>query len=133
MLDVAKTIDDDVAKADKQTRDTRLIFNIPNSTGVIIFLNERADLLRPDVIHYALCNVFQKMLNAEPRYRQNDGVIVISEASLVEVPGFLGGYPINTYTAPRTDKADRVIAFSEMLMSKWAAFAGFPLVRMPPR
>jgi|SRR5580658_1489495 hypothetical protein len=62
VLDIAKTIDDDVAKADKQTRDTRLIFSIPSAVGILVLLNEGARILAPDVIHYALANSFQKRI-----------------------------------------------------------------------
>ena len=60
MLSIAKIIDDDVAKADKQTRDTRLIFGIPDAIGVIVLLNEGAEMLAADTVHCALCNTFQK-------------------------------------------------------------------------
>ncbi len=60
VLGIAKTIDDDVAKADKQARDTRLIFRIPDAVGILVLLNEGAQILAPNVIHYALANSFQK-------------------------------------------------------------------------
>src|SRR5271157_74614 len=130
MLSIAKIIDDDVAKADKQTRDTRLIFSIPDAIGVIVLLNEGAEMLAPDAIHFALCNTFQKKAeNGRLRYAQNDGVILISEANTLSVPGFLRAYPINTFTSPQTRGAERVIAFSEMLMERWAAFNHAPLFK----
>lgn len=132
MLSVAKIIDDDVAKADKQTRDTRLIFRIPDAIGIIVLLNESAGMLAPDLIHYALCNVFQKTAEEGGlRYKQNDGVILISEAQTLSVPGFLRAYPICTFTSPQTNNASQVIAFSEMLMDRWAAFNNALLIKQP--
>jgi len=130
ILDISRTIDDDVAKADKQVRDTRLIFDIPEATGIIVLLNEGAELLAPDVIHYALCNSFQKKGgDGKLRYTQNDGVILISEAHTLPVPGFQRVYPINTFTSPQTKSADKVIAFSEMLTARWATFNHVPLIK----
>jgi hypothetical protein len=95
-----------------------------------VLLNEGAEMLPPDVIHYALCNTFQKKTeDGRLRYTQNDGVILISEAHTLHVPGFSRAYPINTFTSPQTSSADRVIAFSEMLTSRWAAFNIAPLIK----
>lgn len=132
MLSVAEVIDDDVAKADKQTRDTRLIFRIPDAIGIIVLLNESAAMLAPDLVHYALCSVFQKTTEVSSlRYKQNDGVILISEAQTLSVPGFLRAYPISTFTSPQTTNADKVITFSDMLTSRWAAFNNVPLIKQP--
>ena len=130
MLSIAKTIDDDVAKADKQTRDTRLIFSIPDAVGMIVFLNEGAEILASDMIHYALCNTFQKRTEGGVlRYTQNDGVILISEAHTVPIPGVLRAYPIHTFTSPQTKSADIVVAFSDMLTKRWATFNHAPLIK----
>jgi hypothetical protein len=126
MLGIAKTIDDDVAKADKQTRDTRLIFDVPNAVGILVLLNESAEMLAPDVIHYALANSFQKKTEGGAlRYKQNDGVILISEAHTVPVagvPGVSRAYPIFTFTSPQTTGPERGVAFADMLRKGWAAF-----------
>ncbi|MGA2888945.1 MAG: hypothetical protein ABSE51_12910 [Terracidiphilus sp.] len=130
MLNIAKIIDDDVAKADKQVRDTRLIFGIPEATGIIVLLNEGAEMLAPDVIYYALCNAFQKKdEDGRLRYSRNDGVILISEAHTLPLPGFPRAYPINTFTSPQTKSTDKVIAFSEMLVARWATFNHVPLIK----
>jgi hypothetical protein len=132
MLSIAKIIDDDVAKADKQTRDTRLIFGIPDAIGVIVLLNEGAEILAPDVVHYALCNAFQKKTEgAGLRYAQNAGVILISEAKPLPILGFQPAYSIHTFTSPGTKAADKVIAFSNMLVGRWAAFNRAPLINLP--
>jgi hypothetical protein len=133
VLGIAKTIDDDVAKADKQTRDTRLIFGIPDAVGILILLNEGARMLAPDVIHYALAKSFQKKTtDGALRYKQNDGVILISEAHTVAlggIPGVSRAYPILTFTSPQTKSADTVVAFADMLRKKWAAFNRAPLIK----
>lgn len=130
MVNISRIIDDDVAKADKQTRDTRIIFHIPNAIGIIVFLNEGAETLKPDIVYYALCNTFQKKnMDGSFRYKQNDGVILLSEAHQVQVPGFLRAYPIFTFTSPQTSNSEKVTFFSEMLMYRWAAFNNAPLIK----
>jgi hypothetical protein len=130
MLNIARIIDDDVAKADKQTANTRLILDISDAIGVIVLLNERAEMLAPDVVRYGLCNTFQKRAqDGGLRYTQNDGVILISEVHTLPVPGFLRAHPINTFTSPQTNSAEKVIDFSKMLMERWAAFNHAPLIK----
>jgi hypothetical protein len=122
ILDLAKRISADVADADKQTRDTRLIFDIPDAVGIIVLLNEGAEILTPDVIGYAVSNAFQERSNeGARRYTHSDGVIGISEAQTLPVQA-LPTYPINTFTSPQTNRAEIVVAFSDMLISKWATF-----------
>ncbi len=45
---VTRVLDDNLARADDQTRDTKDIFDIPEAIGVVVMLNENATLLYPD-------------------------------------------------------------------------------------
>lgn len=134
MLDLARGISDIVANADKQIADTRLIFNIPDAVGILVLLNEGAEYLKPDVIHYALANAFQKRTSDGAfRYAANNGVILFSEASSLVAVGPNGGpmYPIVPFTSPDKKHSAAVAAISEMLMRRWAAFNNAPLIMMP--
>jgi hypothetical protein len=131
-LNVVRIINANVAKADKQARDTRLIFSIPDAVGILILLNESAKMLFPNLITYALKTAFQETNNGALLYTQNDGVILISEAhtlALTGVPGISRAHPIFTYTSPQTKSADIVVAFAEMLKKKWAAFNRAPMIK----
>lgn len=132
VLDLARVIDDVVATADKQTADTREIFNIPDSTGILILLNEGAGYLQPDVVHYALANSFQKKLKSGAfRYVANDGVILISEAHSLNTSPMQPAFPILTFISPQKKRAADVTGFSERLMREWAAFNNAPLLMVP--
>jgi hypothetical protein len=131
LLDLARIIDDNVATANKQTADTRLIFNIPDAAGILVLLNQSADYLRPDVIHYALANSFQKKSGPNAvRYTANDAVILISEASSLEgLPTV--AFPVLLFLSPQKRQATRVTEFSESLMKQWAAFNNAQFLTMP--
>ena len=134
LLDLARGIDDIVAYADKQTADTRAIFNIPDAVGILVILNESAGQLRPDVIHYALANTFQKKTaDGAFRYAANNGVILISEANrlVTSTPTANPMFPLLRFTSPDKKHNSAVIAFSEMLIPRWAKFNNAPLVIMP--
>jgi hypothetical protein len=128
ILKIAKVIDDCVAKADKQTRDTRKIFSIPDAVGILIILNEKATILNPEIIHYSLSQVFQKKSdNGSLRYPHNNGVILISDAHHMITPqGKFRTYM--TFTSPHRIAADTVLQFSDRLLRAWAEFNGIPVV-----
>jgi hypothetical protein len=129
VLSVAKNIETVVAKADDQTRDTRVIFGIPVAVGIIVLLNEGAGMLDPETIGYALCNTFERQdKEGAPRYKHNDAVIGISEVHTLPVRGALRTYPINVFRSPHTNSAAIVDTFSDMLITRWAAFNHAPLI-----
>lgn len=130
-LKIGKVVSDNVEYADKQTRDTREIFNIPGAGGILVILNEEATTLLPDIVTYALTNAFQKKIGDEYRYRNTDGVLLISEAHPVETPGFQKSFPIQPHVAPATENGSAVSAFMKMMATRWAQFNGAAFIAAP--
>lgn len=128
-LKIGKVIEENVRKADKQTRDTREIFQIPSAGAILVLLNEDATTLFPDIVAYALASTFQKKEGSEYRYSNVDGVFLISEAHPTEVPGFQKAFPVHSFLAPATENRDVVIAFMDMMMARWARFNNATLIR----
>ncbi|NMN07271.1 MULTISPECIES: hypothetical protein [unclassified Novosphingobium] len=128
-LKIGKVVSDNVEYADKQFRDTREIFNIPGAGSILVILNEDATTLYPDIVTYALTNTFQKKVEDEYRYRNADGVLLISEAHPVETPGFQKSFPIQPYVAPATENSSDVSAFMKMMATRWAQFNGAAFIR----
>jgi hypothetical protein len=133
VLKLTKVLDGILSHADKQTRDTREIFSIQNAVGVVVILNEKVSTLSPDVIHYGLSYVFRKISgDGSLRYPHNNGVILISEAHIADIPHPGKVFPILVFTSPHgRGKAD-VGHFSSMLMERWAKFNGVPLLLGSP-
>jgi hypothetical protein len=126
---VTRALEGAVSHADKQTRDTRDIFAIPDAPGILIILNEMAPLLTPDVIRYALAHLFQKTTpDGRLQYSQNDGILLISEAHTLGTPGYLKAFPILPFTAPQCRAQEVVLGFFSKLMEAWAKFNGASLV-----
>jgi hypothetical protein len=129
VLKLTKVLDGIVANADKQTRDTREIFSIQSAIGVLVILNEKATILSPEVIHYGLSYVFRKTSgNGSLRYPHNNGVILISEAHIADVPHPGKVFPIMTFSSPHGQGKADVEHFSAMLAEFWAKFNGVPLL-----
>lgn len=126
LLSITKGLEADFADADKQTRDTREIFSIPDAAGIVVILNVSAPTLRPDLIRYGLDQVLLKRRDVDSiRYPHNDGVIMISEAHTdVSRPG--RGAPCFASPTPNSRSEQLVIAFSNSLVQAWADFNGIP-------
>ena len=78
---LTQPIDDSLASADKQTHDTRLTFSLPKALGVVVVLNEDAQLVEPDYFQDKAWNMFRKELEpGKLRYPENQVAILISEA-----------------------------------------------------
>jgi hypothetical protein len=133
ILRLTRALEGAVSNADKQTADTRDIFAISNAVGVLIILNEKARMLSPEIIHYGLANVFQKTSDdGSLRYPHINGVIVISEAHVVDAPTSAKIFPMLSFTSPHGRGEEVVKRFSAALMEHWANFNGVPLVRGSP-
>jgi hypothetical protein len=130
VLDLTKNLAAIVAKADKQTKDTREIFSIPDAMGVLVILNEKAKVLEPRVVHYGLASVFQKRsVDGSLRYPRNDGVILISEAHAANTPNGVR-IPIVPFTSPHGKANEQFTQFCDIFFEAWARFNGVPLIKL---
>lgn len=78
---LTQKIDDVLAKADKQTHDTRHTLSLPTAIGVVVILNEHAPLIEPDYFVVKAWQMLRKELAPGVlRYPDNQVVILISEA-----------------------------------------------------
>ncbi len=125
---IAKGVERSVANADRQIRDTRAIFEIPEALGVLIILNEDAKTLVPELVTYGLERVMQKRVaDGSLRYRDLTGIVVLSD--LHAVPSQTGATlrPLLSYRAPECSRAIELEAFTNTLFERWSAFNNVPL------
>jgi|ERR1700733_288232 len=117
-------IEEDVSNADKQTRDTRQIFSIPNAAGVLIVLNEAAHILDPQLIRYRLQNLLTKKLpDGSPRYPHNDLAITITEIHPVHV-GTSSFARFEAVISPTASNRELALSFAERLKERLSAYCG---------
>ncbi len=122
-------LDADLSNADKQTRDTRTIFNIPDAVGVVVILNEGAKTLVPDTIRLGLARTLCKTLpDGSYRYPSNAGVILLSDLHSFNTGDGLRLIPMLQFSHPNQRRVDEFAAFAAMLTARWAAFNGVPIV-----
>jgi hypothetical protein len=121
---VTKVLDDDIAKADDQTRDTKDIFDIPDAIGVVVILNENAPLLYPDQSMLKIFEVLRKVRDGKLRYVHNHVVIYISEAHIVDAGDGVTMYNMATVYSDAGNATPFATTFADDLNRRWAAFNG---------
>jgi hypothetical protein len=115
--------------ADKQTRDTRDIFSIPDAAGVLIILNQGAQNLIPDLFDYRIRDLFKTdSTDGSVRFPHHDMIMVISELHPVRI-GPTTLLPTPRYVNSTARQRDRAIAFTEKVTTAWAAFNGVSEMR----
>lgn len=125
---ITRSIEAVVEKANKQIRETKETFGLPDAGGLLIILNDAVDILSPDLIAYRVQRALNKrMPEGELRFPHVSAVIVIGGAHYTQMNPELKGVPI-LIIPNAVPEADRVEEFIRELNEKWAAFEGKPLI-----
>jgi hypothetical protein len=120
---LTQRIDDLLAKADKQTRDTRRFFGLPDAIGIVVMLNEHAALIEPDYFQDKAWNMLRKeKAPGQLRYPENQVVILISEAHRVLTAANIEMIPVETTLSETGLKNPAAEAFASELRQRWATF-----------
>jgi hypothetical protein len=127
-LNMTRSLEKDIAKADRQTRNSREIFGIPQAVGVPLILNENARALPPDLIRYRLDLVYGDVSRGVPRCPHNDGVIMISDVHALIQPGG-SGMPCFAFATMHSKRAEKFRACADALIEAWSAFNHLPIAR----
>lgn len=126
---ITDRIDKIFASADKQTRDTREIFNIPGAGGVLLILNDTANTLSPEVIGHKVSYMCQKQdANGALRYPENQAVMLISETHHLASKYPTKLLPIVTILGPLWRDNLTIEYFSRELGKAWATYNNLPYI-----
>jgi hypothetical protein len=122
---LTQRIDDILAKADKQTRDTRKFFSLPTAIGAVVVLNECAPLIEPDYFQDKAYDMLRKeLVPGQLRYLENQVVILISEAHRVVTALDQEEIPVETAISDAGRENPAVEAFAAEFRRRWAEFNG---------
>jgi hypothetical protein len=120
---LTQRIDDYLAEADKQTRDTRLTFSIPTALGVVVILNEHAQLIEPDYFVDKAWDMLRKEASpGQLRYPENQIALLISEAHRIPMADGTEMIPIETIFSEAGLANPAAVSFAEQLRLRWAEF-----------
>jgi len=120
---LTQRIDDYLAEADKQTRDTRLTFSIPAAVGIVVILNEHAPLIEPDYFQDKAWDMCRKeVAPGSLRYPENQVALLISEAHRIPSTDGSEMIPVETTFSDAGLSNPAAISFAEELRERWAQF-----------
>jgi hypothetical protein len=128
---ISSGIADGVAEANRQIRETKRAFGLPEASGILVVLNESVSILDPRVIaHRAFQSLSKKTPEGSARYPDVGGVWVISRAHRVKINSNLEAVPAIILTNPLTGD-HKAAAFLARIQKDWAKFIGLPLTELP--
>jgi hypothetical protein len=120
---LTQRIDDYLAEADKQTRDTRLTFSIPEAVGIVVVLNEHAPLIEPDYFMDKAWDMLHKeVAPGTLRYPHNQVAVLISEAHRIHSSDGSEMIPIETTFSDAGSNNPVAVSSAEELRQRWAEF-----------
>ena len=120
---LTQRIDDYLAESDKQTRDTRRTFSIPTAVGVVVVLNEHAQLIEPDYfVDKAWAMLRKEVAPGELRYPENQVAFLISEAHRIPSADGSEMIPVETIFSDAGLSNPAAESFTEELRRRWAEF-----------
>jgi hypothetical protein len=120
---LTQRIDDYLAEADKQTRDTRLSFSIPTAVGIVVILNEHAQLIEPDYFVDKAWDMLRKeVAPGQLRYPENQVALLISEAHRIPTADGSVMIPVETIFSEAGLCNPAAESFAQKLRQRWAEF-----------
>jgi hypothetical protein len=113
--------------ADDQIADTKQALGLPEACGVVAILNEKIQILRPDVITAKASQMLLKTKNGGARYKNIAYVWIISEAHQMIASDGVEQLPIILLEGPMADCHAQFGDYIGHLNSAWAEFERVPL------
>lgn len=117
-------LEESIKDANRQIRSTKATFNLPDSSGLLIILNESVHSLSPGVIARRISKCLMKARSTgRPRFERISAVLVIHTAHVIQESENLFAFPI--YAIPNPNIINESIrSFVDTLMSSWCEFEG---------
>jgi hypothetical protein len=131
MLEAATTaLEDHVEKANRQIREAKKVFEIIESEGILIVLNDCIEILSPDLMVYKIHQLLKKKdRSGNARYPDLSVVWVISETHTLKTEmgqEFLPCIVIVNDYSPSYQEANKYVSW---LQRKWASFNNIPFFK----
>lgn len=126
---ISRSIEQSFREGDKQIRETKEIFNCPDSIGLLVLLNEDISVLSPEILSYRVSQLLTKTDDdSSPHYRNITSVWVILENYSLKTRTGDKLLPSIVIDGPCAVERPELTNIMNILQRKWAAFNGVPYV-----
>lgn len=118
-----------VKKANQQIRDAKMSFNLVQSYGILIVLNDTVEVLSPEVLTFGLHRLLRKKNAAgESRFSEISAIWILSEIHVVKTPVGAEHIPSITITNDFVGGHEEATDYLQWLQEKWCSFNGNPFI-----
>ena len=119
---VLRSVQGALEKADDQIGATKNALGLKNSCGVVVILNERIDILAPEIVTAKASQMLLKKKNGGFRYTDIAYVWIISESHRLAIPGKTEHLPLILLEGPSADNYAQAGTYIDKLQQRWATF-----------
>jgi len=124
---ISRSVEDAVRNAKGQISDTGEIFNLQDTAGVLVLLNENIDVLGPDVVTRKVTELLTRKRTNGSMYTSIDFAWLLFESHITQLDDGLLAHPSILVTGPTAKKREWAIPIFDELQSAWARFNDIPL------
>ncbi len=121
---ITNLVEESIKDANRQIRSTKKSFNLPDSDGLLIFLNDRVHILSPPLITSRILNALKKLDSVgQPRFPYVDAVLFINTAHLIQEELNTFSFPMYKICNPNC-RSQRIVDFVDYLATEWCKAEG---------
>jgi len=126
---ITSALEDSVERANRQIRETKKVFEISDSQGILIILNDFVEILSPDLIAYRVHQLLNKKSSSgDARYPNISVVWIVSEIHIVKTEIGQELLPSIVLVNDYSHSHQEASGYVNWLQRKWALFNNMPFV-----
>ncbi|MFZ3089415.1 MAG: hypothetical protein WA240_02225 [Nitrospirota bacterium] len=126
---VTRSVKNAIRSAEDQIRDTKEIFALNESVGLLVLLNEDISVLAPEIVVHKASELLSRKNKATETEVPIDFVWLIVESHVSELPENTYAFPSVLLKGSRADALGWFTEPFERLQKAWAKFNNAPLVQ----
>jgi hypothetical protein len=130
---VTRSIERAFKKADHQVTGTRMLLQLPASSGLLFLLNDSIDILSPEILAQKVSQMLLKRTaTGGIRYPNLQWVCIVSETHYAPLGSALKAMPLIEIEGPTATAYPRSVKALDELRVQWAAHCGHQLFVATP-
>jgi hypothetical protein len=124
---ITSGVEDGVEKANRQIRETKKVFSLDDSEGILIVLNDLVDIVSPDIVVHKIHRLFNKRTQSgEFRYPHISLALIISTIHVLQGSQVLPSIVVLNDHVSNYEESDNYVKW---LQKKWASFNDMPFIQ----
>lgn len=126
---ISSAIPNSLRDANRQVRETKGSFHLPDAEGLLVLLNDAVDILSPHIIVSQIQNQLAKRISSgEMRFQEISIVWIIDETHTTQINEKTRANPLIMVINDYIQSSGATEVLVNTLFKQWAEFEGFPLI-----